>query len=851
MTTSEGVKTPTGLIRLKLPDSAKTAKWYEEIESYYLPPQGRLYTSEYEELKGLYEFFNNDISSYEEQINAMCNDLVGLGVAAQEELLPYNKMRNKFEVLSGDLLRRANNHKVVLLTAKAVYRKDEALKEAIKASVEQDLALVISNVIDTLEALPEKELQQFIEDKRAQLTPRDINYKKFLSEKEIVKSKLLKWTMLEQNVKHKKVTSFKDVFIGNRMFIYNGWKHGKPYFELRNPLFCGWHKSPNIPFVDKGDYFWYQDSITIGTALDEYVNKLSDKEIADLMRHTNYFNNLSEDHLHKFVYDHTQYYATMERVEPRNFIEQSDVGMFQGDSTTHPARAEKIKRVHLEFKAYKEVLFYTYTDEYNEPITVMLEKNTNIIPETAERVSYTNEWMEKDIKYIWTDEFGSYHEVVIKWIPRRYELTRLGDNLIVDAREVPFQPDNIDAPHSKFGLSTKGGIVSSTNATSLSLMQNGMPYQMQIFAAKALQNREMAKYRGFEIHQDVDQIPEDLALDNDGNPMSFEDAVFRNETIARKTGSRFYSSGRTKGNMPPPSTRGAGVNVVQLGNAGEFIHLQNFINMLDLELGMAVGVPPQREGQLVPNTNVTDNQQSLMQTMLQTELYYMWHNMVWNQVLNEHLINLDTYFKLWFEENPNSKEHLLEYIAPDGAKELIRITPDTLDHENIGLFITDSSSDKLYMDYMLANIHPVFQNAGEGAEAMSSILKAISSGASKEEVHKMILEESDRQRKRMEERYKMEQETLAQAKAEERDLEKYKSDLKIEEAIAREIERRKTEIERAEISATTFALQKDIDKNQVNDDIQKEKLKQEEETKRLKLKLASEEKQAALKITST
>ena len=32
------------------------------------------------------------------------------------------------------------------------------------------------------------------------------------------------------------------------------------------------------------------------------------------------------------------------------------------------------------------------------------------------------------------------------WIPRRYELTRLGSDVYVDMREVPFQPNNVQQP---------------------------------------------------------------------------------------------------------------------------------------------------------------------------------------------------------------------------------------------------------------------------------------------------------------------------------------------------------------------------------------------------------------------
>ena len=151
---------------------------------------------------------------------------------------------------------------------------------------------------------------------------------------------------------------------------------------------------------------------------------------------------------------------------------------------------KKLKRIHLEFKAFDEVYFYTHTDEYNAPITVILNPNTNIIPKGLKPVKFTNEYFQLEDKYVWADDSGT-HQVEIKTIPRRYEMTRLGFDTDVLNRKVPFQPDNADNPISGFTLSYKGGVMNNVNSKACSRMQNAMPAQLQILAAKALQNKEM------------------------------------------------------------------------------------------------------------------------------------------------------------------------------------------------------------------------------------------------------------------------------------------------------------------------------------------------------------------------
>jgi hypothetical protein len=61
-----------------------------------------------------------------------------------------------------------------------------------------------------------------------------------------------------------------------------------------------------------------------------------------------------------------------------------------------------------------------------------------------------------------------------------------------------------------------------------------------------------------------------------------------------------------------------------------------------------------------------------------------------------------------------------------------------LEHIDFGLYSEISQGDQKYMEYMLQNIQPLAQNAGEGVEIISGILKDIFSGASPEEVHKEI-----------------------------------------------------------------------------------------------------------------
>ena len=100
----------------------------------------------------------------------MCDDLSNYG-AVEETLLPYNKIRNKFEILSGDMIQRGNNHKIVLLSSKAIKHKNEQLFQAIQSSVSKQLSIKIEQVKGEMEGMSPEEQDQFVQQMEQSLNP--------------------------------------------------------------------------------------------------------------------------------------------------------------------------------------------------------------------------------------------------------------------------------------------------------------------------------------------------------------------------------------------------------------------------------------------------------------------------------------------------------------------------------------------------------------------------------------------------------------------------------------------------------------------------------------------------------
>jgi hypothetical protein len=440
--------------------------------------------------------------------------------------------------------------------------------------------------------------------------------------------------------------------------------------------------------------------------------------------------------------------------------------------------------------------------------------------------------------WVWTDVLGNEHNVKIAWIPRRYEVTRLGSNIYVDYREVPFQPDYIVNPIDDFELTYKGGIFNNRNAKFFSLVQNALPYYFQILAVKMIQNQLLAKYEGNVISQDVDQIPDELTLDEDGKPMVNVDKYTHHAQIRRKTGVNFYS-GSQNSNGLPNNQRTRAIDVIQLGTSGEIMNFEQLIQMLDLELGLAMGVPPSREAQVTKGTNVTDNQQSLLQSALVTETYFFWHNKIWASALNEHLKNLFTDIRLYFLKNPAKQQSIYEFFLPDGTLEVLKITPNHLRSSDVGIYLHDNNQEQNYLTMLTQKI---MQNTVDPntMDSMSSVLKAISSGASIEEIDKMIKIEADKVKSYEQQRMEQEQQLRAEMEQKQMELIKFEKELDHDYKIAELLLKQETAIKEAEIRVKTFALEKDINENLINDDIEKEIIKTQSDQKINDDKLAFE-----------
>lgn len=800
---------------LKVPESQKNKEWYEKWINYIIPFDSTT-LQDYTKIKNLYAVVNNDITIIKKELENLAKplgplfDIPGM---VDREIVVYNKLYPKYMYLLGQYMKRTDQFDIVFNSDSANKYKTDQLRELINKSIEEKIQILL----EQMQIEDPQEAEQYYQQMRTQMEPEDINIKTFQSGLEEFYKSVIDYFNYKFNTKRLRELSAKHAITSDRMLVGIVEKHGQPCPVVFNPLHFGFHKSPDEEKIEKGDYWWYKNAITITQAFDELQGKVS----ADILEQLSSYSGDSNLRPNKgwdiksgkarSQYDYSNVRAAIESTD----FSEKHIGQAQGQGTSRNYHTQDlIWKTYLEFKAYRQVIFYTYTNENNNRVTEVVP-DTFEIPKDAAKVKFKNRYGVDSFRHEWVDMAGNPVYAEKLWIPRRYEVTRYGTDIFTNYREVPNQPINIDNPY-EFELSVKGNIFSNVNAESISLVERAIPSLMQYIFVKNLQNKELAKYEGYIKNIDASQIPDALVEDADGNPIwEGVDKIAVARLLRRELGEALFDPTLGSAGLPNYQKTTA-VRPEIAGAIQEIINMQQLLELIDREMGFQMLVPPQAEGLFLPNSNVQDNQQALEQGFTQAEPYYLAMNDVWRSALNEYLRQFRQYYVRFFEDNPDIEETFLNFVTPEGIQKALKITPELLDHEGVGLFIHDGTHNEQYRRHMSGYAQALAQNRGEGTSIISELIMSITRGDSPREVHKKIKIAEQNQEKRAQELEQMKMQAQQEAMSKQTQMEQMKHQFKLEEIAL------KGDIDKEIKAMDIYKFQKDLDQDDdgVNDAIE-------------------------------
>lgn len=810
------------------------SKWGRDFIDIISPPYSNTINSplDKEEMLQNYMLYNNQLD--QSTLDRWCKPF-GIDVGQfDESVLPFNKSYNKVNVLLGEELKRGTSYKPVLTSDRDIKKKTLELREKINQYVQAQISAEIAKQTMSMEGADEEQIQQMQEKITADYQLPDVNQTGFLSEKEILRGKILDYAKFNCELKKKKNLSFKHAILSDGEFVYVGIKNGKPTFEPVNPLTIFFQKSPENEYVHYGDYAGTRVFATKSEVLEKYGDYLTEDQIKKL--ETSFPNQYGGgiNTTGEIYYENTIDYKEPRLLSSGQDVDLKQIGTY---STTSLNRTtyDLVEVVHAEWRTLRKVIFLTLVDEYGEETVDIVDEDFPI-PTTAVKIPFINRYGNKTVKRQWVDEeLGVEYTAEEVWIPRIWEGTRIDGRIFINVREKPYQPLSIENPFAKARLGYHGVVYTSTNAKSTSLFSRMKPYQMLYFVAMDQISKLLSRNLGRQITIDMAQLPR------------FNDKLGREDMelflFYQAKGITFYNSmSNAEGGLIPP-TRGRAVESQDMSVAQDIMQLTNLCSWLDMMIGEACGVTKPREGQMAPNSNVTDNVQSIQQSVTITELYFFLHDDFWKEVLSTYVDTFISWAKEQLESNPNQTQMALQYFLSDGQIQMLMISDDMLDDADMGLFVDYSGTAEEYRNKMEQLLLPLLQNEMEGAELISAILKSNHEGTSPEEVHKMI--------KVMSETYFNRKQEAQQAQAEQaKEIEQMRSDLviklheqEVEKIRIKELENRETLLllEQARQQGVQDGLIVDSMNNEMQMSVDQENRAKENELRERELGLKQEE----------
>lgn len=779
--------------------------------------------SSYRRIKNMlsnYRLYNNQLDQTD--FMEYCDSLgVKKAIGAKvHDIKPYNKTYNKINILVGEEYRRPDNHKVVLVNSEGVreklFKKQELYREYINAMLQSQILKIQQSYPqpDPREFQSEEEYQAFQEEQQAQiqekvnsiLPPGEIEKylnTSYLSAKEIAANDLLAYLYHKESIKEIKNDGFKHGLISGEEHVWVGVRNGEPVVEILNPIKVFYHKSPETKYVQDGMYAGYRTDMTVADVLDSFSDVMTEKQKDELEERYGYVGREGD----KNIINKHMTYGDLDTIE----YKYSSDNELSREGSYGKSYYDDVEVIHLEWVSQRKVGFLSYTDEDGELVVDKVDEEFDI-PKYAKKVEYQDKNNIKVTAYEWDG-----YSLEWEWIPEVWQCTRVDNDMYFDIGPKPNQYYSEINPY-KVKLGYYGVVYNNMNSLSQSVMDRMKPFQYLFFVAMDKFKDLIAKDKGQLVKIDASRLDPKFPIE---------------KTIHFLEQAGYYITNELQNAEAPGASNRSSVEAINASNIGNIINFAQVLSYFDEQISDAAGIAKAREGSTQPYEAVGVNQQSIIQSSIATEYYFMAHDHLWREIKNG---LLETAQKA-YEENPL----VTQYVLSDGSRKALNVDGDTFENAELGLFVANSGKELETHQMLQSYVQALIQNDKIDAEDVIHVL----STDSPEELKRALIESKKNREKREEQMAQMQQEH--EAKLVEMEIESREDQQEHEIMLKRmEIEGK---MQTAAIDVEKFSRQWDIDNNQRSDNLQKAemdaKVKLELQQKELEFKEKELEKKTA------
>ena len=387
--------------------------------------------SEYRRMKINYDLFNNIINKAD--FEKICSPF-GEGVGELPvDFTNKDIISGKIKALLGMEMKRPFSWKIVATNKEATTRKEQEefgrLKDFVQNSIMQPIRLEIEKKYastDGKKLTPDEEqkIQEQVQQELQTMTPDEV--KKYMERDhqdpaEALAHQLLQYLIQKEDIKMKFNKAWKHGRISGREIFWVGAYNGEPTVKVVNPLRFDYDKSPELDYIEDGEWACYETHMTPSEVVKYFGSELSLDEIDDIYKN----------------------YSHASALPNESFT-------FRNDGTNSMLGTRVL---HAEWKSLKPFKFLK-----------------GVEPETG--LPYEDI---VDESYVLNYEVGDI-EITTEWIPTKYEGYLIDRDKYAYLREVPGQHKDLDNLHT-CKLSYIGAAYDNLNSEITSLVDRMKYYQ--------------------------------------------------------------------------------------------------------------------------------------------------------------------------------------------------------------------------------------------------------------------------------------------------------------------------------------------------------------------------------------
>lgn len=627
----------------RLPISQKDEKWGKSCLDAFVNLSKFGLSERRSYLKTLYDYYNGMVD--EEDYNYVLKPYGKTRKNFPSKLRNYNIIKPTVDLLLGEKSKRPLEYTVTVQNQDSVSLKEEALK-----------SLLLTN-------LKAHFLNELAKQGNEDIAQQDVQLPKQIAEefnRNYVDARAIKgqasinYIMYFNEIYDKFQKQWFHFLVAGECFSHKGVRRNEPFYEVINPLDIDYDKDPDIDFVEDADWAIIRKYAHASTIIDAYGPDLTDDQILEL---ENPKQTAAEAYL-------------LYRAEASG----ADDNIY---------RNRLIEVITVYWKSRKRIGFVSYTDP-NTGSTEMFD--------VEDGYKLTPELRELGAKMEW------------EWVNAVWEGTRIDKHFYINIRPFKNQRISLDNP-SKCKLPINGRKYSDINSQNISLVSQGIPYQLNYNIYKYRLELAIARSKDIIAQFDINMIPKNWDMDKfmyfvEGTGIAWVD--YNKEGIQL-------------------SPQHQSVLDMSIKTISQYLTL---LESIILEWEKLSGVTRQRQGQMGTYEGKATSQQSIVQSSHITEDLFR----KFSHFEQRELQGLLDYSKeAWI----NGKKGM--YVMPDGSIDQIDIEPLTHMESEYGIFVSDAGKDIEKKQKLEALAQAMVQN-GTPASVIADIISSDSFSQIKDKI---------------------------------------------------------------------------------------------------------------------